>query len=368
MATSKKKANGEGSLSVEKATGLYRAAITDPNGKRVVKRFKERKSAVEWLTNIKSEVYKNTYVPPSNITLGKWMLDYFDTYVVPKVRPKTLQRYLQSSKFLEPMSDMHLQKITAHSVQKFYNNLPEMSFSSKLKIHKLLKAMITKAYALEMIPKNVMANVEAPQNIEVQEISIFTQEEIKKLLETTKASRYYAKYYPIIALGVATGARLGEILGLKYNCIKDDSIIINNSLQELNGKLFDMPPKTKAGYRNITISPHLVAMLKNSYLKHKVISLNGYVFHTSTGTALAPRNFEKVWKKLLQEAGIPHKRFHSLRHTHATQLLAAGVPLLEVSKRLGHARSSHTLDLYGHAIPGYDSNIPDKIDALFFAK
>ena len=152
----KKKANGEGSLSIEKSTCLYRAAITDPNGKRIVKRFKERKAAVEWLTNIKSEVYKNTYIAPSNITLGDWMIEYFDTYVVPKVRPKTLQRYLQSSKFLQPLQDIPLQKITAHSVQKFYNTLPEMSDSSKNKIHKLLKAMVTKAFQLDMIPKNFM--------------------------------------------------------------------------------------------------------------------------------------------------------------------------------------------------------------------
>lgn len=70
-------------------------------------------------------------------------------------------------------------------------------------------------------------------------------------------------------------------------------------------------------------------------------------------------------KSILLLASVPHKKFHVLRHTHATQLLANGVPLLEVSKRLGHSRASHTLDLYGHAIPGYDASLPNKISKIF---
>lgn len=363
MVIAKKKANGEGSLSVEKATGLYRAAITDPTGKRVVKRFKERKAAVEWLTNIKSDIYKNTYIAPSNTTLGEWMMEYFDTYITPKVRPKTLQRYMQSSKFLEPLKEIPLQKITAHGVQKFYNSLPEMSDSSKNKIHKLLKAMVTKAFQLDMISKNFMEAVEPPK-VTQKEVEIFTIDEIHKILDTIRTNRYYSKYYSMIYMAITTGARLGEILGLKRNCLKDGYITINSSLQEVNGQLVDMPPKTQAGYRRITINATLQQLLYKSLINDKVITFDGYVFHTSNGTAYSPRNIERVWKKILEIAELPHKNFHCLRHTHATQLLAEGVPLLEVAKRLGHSRASHTLNLYGHAIPGYDNDIPDKIDKI----
>ena len=81
-------------------------------------------------------------------------------------------------------------------------------------------------------------------------------------------------------------------------------------------------------------------------------------------------NFRKhkfyIDRQVLKEAKVPYRSFHCLRHTHATQLLADGVPVLEVSKRLGHAKPSYTFNLYGHAIPGYDIKIPDKVDKIFF--
>ena len=89
------------------------------------------------------------------------------------------------------------------------------------------------------------------------------------------------------------------------------------------------------------------------------------IFQSKNGTPLRPNQIERAWKSILLLASVPHKKFHVLRHTHATQLLANGVPLLEVSKRLGHSRASHTLDLYGHAIPGYDASLPNKISKIF---
>ena len=73
------------------------------------------------------------------------------------------------------------------------------------------------------------------------------------------------------------------------------------------------------------------------------------------------KELERIWKATLKAAGIEHKKFHCLRHTHATQLLASGIPLLEV----GHSKASHTLDLYGHAIPGYDEHLPEKIKNIY---
>lgn len=70
-------------------------------------------------------------------------------------------------------------------------------------------------------------------------------------------------------------------------------------------------------------------------------------------------------EKILLLTSVPHKTFHVLRHTYATQLLANGVPLLEVSNLLGHSRANHNLDFYGHAIPSYDASLPNKISKIF---
>ena len=91
----------------------------------------------------------------------------------------------------------------------------------------------------------------------------------------------------------------------------------------------------------------------------------GEIIRNAKGNPCLTTNIDKTWKRILKKAGIPYRKFHCLRHTHASMLLAAGVPILEVAKRLGHSRPSHTLNLYGHAIPGYDSQMPSLVEKVF---
>jgi len=116
---------------------------------------------------------------------------------------------------------------------------------------------------------------------------------------------------------------------------------------------YDGPPKTKSGYRDITLPHYVIEQLLEAYSSIEKAQPNGYVFHTANGTSISPSNFETNWWRILKLADIPPRHFHAVRHTHATELLAKGIPILEVSKCLGHSKPSHTLNLYGHAIKGY---------------
>lgn len=359
-----KKSNGEGSISFEASRKKYRAAIVDPNGKRIVKRFSTKKDAQTWLINIQSDIVKNIYIPPSNITVGEWVSLYLETYKANKIRERSFDRYITTANHLIPIAKIPLQKITAHTIQKFYNNITDLAPSTKNKIHKLLKAAFTKAVAIDLLQKNVMLAVDAPQVPKV-EIEVFTKEEIIKILQETMTNRYYSKYYPFILLAVTTGARLGELLGLKIKNVKHGYIYIDNSLQAVRGKLVDMPPKTPASQRKITISSNVENILRTHISSNKLLDMEGYVFHTSNNTPYSPRNMERTWKKLLEATGIKHKNFHVLRHTMATQLLAEGVSIAEVANRLGHSKISHTLNLYSHAIPNYDTTLPNIIAKMY---
>ncbi|MDY6029857.1 MAG: tyrosine-type recombinase/integrase [Acidaminococcaceae bacterium] len=360
-----KKSNGEGSISYESDRQMYRARLVSPDGKRISKRFRAKKEAMEWLAVTQADIYKNTYVSPNSLRLGDWLSEYLVTYKAPKVRPKTLERYIQTAKYLEPISGIELQKLTAHTVQQFYNELPQMSPSSKNKVHKLLKAAITKACAIDLMARNIMQAVEAPPVPKV-EIQVFTKEEISKILQTAKNSRYYSKYYPFFLLAATTGARLGELLGLKTTNVKTGYIYIDNSLQAVRGALMDMPPKTAAGVRKITIAPEVIKVIRSTCSSSGcTLPFSRYVFHTRNGTPISPRNMERIWKALLKEAGVEYRNFHVLRHTMATQLLSNGVSIAEVAKRLGHSKISHTLNLYSHAVPNYDEGIPDILNKAY---
>jgi integrase len=356
-----KKANGEGSVYYEADRKQYKALITDTEGKRITKRFKTKLEATNWLAEIKTEILKNVYVPKSDITVGDWVIEYISTYCT-GLRPNTIKRYFESAQHIAPIADILMQKITAPTVQKFYNGL-EMSASSKIKVHRLLKSSFKKAEQLGMLSKNIMLAVVAPK-AEAKEVEVFTELEVKQIFTSIKDSQYYSKYYPLVYTAISTGARLGELLGLKFSAIKDKHIIINNNLQHIKSVPTDFPPKTKAGNRKITISKDLERLLR-TVAYEGTLSIKGYVFRTSVGTPYRADNINKIWKAILKEANIPYKTFHTLRHTHATQLLANNVPLLEVSKRLGHSKPSTTLNLYGHAIKGFDEQIPDKVTAIF---
>ena len=129
--------------------------------------------------------------------------------------------------------------------------------------------------------------------------------------------------------------------------------------------MVERKPKTDAGRRIITIDGNLEKLLRATALSTKTVSMDGYIFHTGNGTPLQPRNMERTWASILKEAEKEHKKFHALRHTHASHLLSHGEPITEVAKRLGHADPSYTLKLYGHFIPGYDKQIPATITKIY---
>ena len=90
----------------------------------------------------------------------------------------------------------------------------------------------------------------------------------------------------------------------------------------------------------------------------------GLIFPTGIGTPISQRNLLRNFKVLLQQAGLPPIRFHDLRHTAASLMLNHGVSAIVVSRRLGHARTSITMDVYGHLIPSMQAEAAELIDAL----
>lgn len=83
------------------------------------------------------------------------------------------------------------------------------------------------------------------------------------------------------------------------------------------------------------------------------------MFSTVEGELLRPRNITKAWSRV-----VPGKEFHSLRHTHASMLINAGVDILTISRRLGHSKAAITLDTYGHLIEGADAAAAKAIEEV----
>jgi len=166
-----------------------------------------------------------------------------------------------------------------------------------------------------------------------------------------------------------------EILGLKWNdldWVKQTLKIERQLMRPEEGKIRFTPPKTKAGKRSLKLGSKTIEMLRahNNRQQGERIAAgekwekHDLIFPNSLGGPIHPRNLLRDFKKLLCEAGLPEIRFHDLRHTAASLMLNHGIAPIVVSQRLGHARTSITLDVYGHLMPSMQTEAADVIDEL----
>jgi len=198
-------------------------------------------------------------------------------------------------------------------------------------------------------------------------------EEVKKLLQVAEENndRNYALFY----IAIVTGMRQGELLGLKWKNVDLEKgvISVKNNLKRLpGGGLVLDKPKTESSIRSIRIGNRTVEVLKNQIERIKVEKGKAsvvwqdrdFVFPSTIGTVMDPSSLVKKFKQSLKRAGLSDIRFHDLRHTAASLMLNNGVDILVASRRLGHAKPSITLDVYGHLLTSVQNEVADKMDGL----
>lgn len=184
------------------------------------------------------------------------------------------------------------------------------------------------------------------------------------------------RYKTAMLLFLLTGFRRGEVAGLEWKDINLEAktITVNRSLTTVNGYgTILKEPKTESSKRTISISDTLVNCLieyKNFQTENRLafgdyMQANDYVFTQENGKRLNPSSYTSWLNKVLKSAGLDHVSLHSLRHTNITMQIAAGVPLVTVSARAGHARTSTTSDIYAHFIKSSDKTAADIIDKIF---
>ena len=151
------------------------------------------------------------------------------------------------------------------------------------------------------------------------------------------------------------------------------SLRVERSVEETKAGLRLKSPKTKRGRRNITLPAETVAMLRAHKVKQMELRLvlgagnitrETLVFSTVDSALLSPDNLSRDWRRVSAAKKLPRVSFHALRHTHASVLIASGVDILTISRRLGHSKPSVTLDTYGHLIQGADAAAAKAIEGV----
>ncbi|MBU2009416.1 MAG: site-specific integrase [Chloroflexi bacterium] len=237
-------------------------------------------------------------------------------------------------------------------------------------VHRVLHKALEDAVKAELVVHNAASAVSAPRPGR-HEARILSPCEVPLFLETARRSRYYI----ILLLALHTGMRRSELLGLRWKDIDLDMASLSVSQVVLGlagGKLHFSEPKTAKGRRQIALTPTSVLTLRGHKEKaeadRKMLGLpltdDDLVFARPDGSPERPTRVTEAFRWLARKMGLRGMRFHDLRHTHASLMLAQGIHPKVVQERLGHATIGITLDTYSHVVPGLQEAAARRFEGL----
>lgn len=286
---------------------------------------------------------------------------YFREVYLPgaMIQSTTKQNYeVHARKGLAIIGKMPVLFVTKKTIKKLIDDLEEdsRSISAISEVIKILSSMYSFAVENRHTFFNPCRGMRPRKKR--SKAQIYKKEEVEQVLDLLKEKPAYMWLTAFIAIN--TGMRRGEILGLQWEEVNlpDGTITINQAYkQPLIGAPFLDPPKTPSSFRTISIPDSLIAVLKEKEER------SGFVVRSPKG-AVKPSSFSHMYSDAMKKLGIK-KRFHDLRHTHASILLAQGVDVVTVSHRLGHSSPAITLSIYAHLVEGMDKKALEKLDGYF---
>jgi integrase len=345
-----------------------------------------RSDAERELTRLIASLDAGTLVEPSTITVEGYLRGWLDgpnpdqPYQPPGLAPKTLERYRQlaSQQIYPHLGAVPLQKLRPKQVEDWHATLlatggkdgRPLSARTVLAAHRILHRALARAAAAETVSRNV-ASVIKPPKVEANEIEILTADQIAVVLSALKGHALE----PIAVLALATGARRGEILGLRWGDVDFETgeIRIERSLEQTRAGLRFKSPKTKHGKRTVSLPTVAVSSLqahRRQQLEIRMALGQGratpetLVFSRQEGEPIPPNDLSRDWARFVKARKLPAVSFHGLRHSHVSALIAARTDILTVSRRIGHASPAVTLAVYSHLFKNTDKDAANAIEAV----
>lgn len=353
---------GEGTKYFDEKKQLWRAMLTTPAGKRITKASKNEEVVNDWLNEQRLLIGRNQHIEPNSVKVSEWILAWLETYARTKLKPRTYDSYIGRAKHAAPLYDTYLTKVTPDAIQRVYNGMLDEGYSAQTvtHLHNLLKGCFRQAVLNGLIYRNPVDSLKAPK-IQRTEIEIFTADEIKKIF---KAAENYRNPV-IVKIAYSSGLRLSEVLALRWEDvdIKKCTISVNQTVHSSTTKgIYFSDTKNTSSCRTISMLPEVITAITEHKLKEGI--KGGILFHNSRKGFETPSYYlRRVFSLIQEETGIK-KGFHSFRHTHASELLSAGIPVQDVSKRLGHSKVSTTLNTYAHCLPTAEQRIMSTMKKL----
>lgn len=352
----------------------------DQNGKRIRKtktvRAKNKTEAKKKLAAFVTEIEMGLYVAPSKILFSEfikiWRKERID-----KIAPRTMENYnyCLESRILPVFGHLKLEDISHVYINNFFENLKKDNLASATiqKYYNVINSIFNLAIKNELIKKNPMEKVDRP-TVKHREGSVYNSNELRDLFQLLNKEEN-KQMALIVKMALITGMRKSELLALQWEDIdfKSNTIFVRHSLTYTKENGYELKePKTKNSIRKIAPPKKFMEELeKHKQKKEKERSLAeelwaggkyNFVFCTDLGKPFYPNVPNRWWKRFLNRTGFKKIRFHDLRHTAATNLINKGANIHSISKRLGHANISTTMNIYGHYLEEADQKIAEMLN------
>jgi integrase len=369
----KRRSNGEGTI-YQRQDGRWEASYRTTEGRKRSLYAATQEEARRRLTQAISERDRGLPAPHNERqTLAAYLKSWLDL-VKPQVRESGWISYERRVRLyliprlgrvkLAQLSPQHVRELHAWMLSE-----RKLSPTTVNHTHGVLGHALKDAQRMGLVARNVCDLIDPPRKNK-RRATIYTAEQVAQLVNALKGK----PIEPIIMLAVSTGARLGELLALKWRQVDLDraTVTIHTGRAEVIGGYADTEPKTDAGNRTVPVPVRVITILREHRKEQierrlwlgDVWQDNDYVFPNEIGGAQQHSVPEHRFKKLLARAGLPHIRIHDLRHTAGSLMLAQGVPAPEVSRILGHASVDITYRLYAHAVPQAQQQALDAMERI----
>jgi integrase len=355
-----------------------------PTGKRSIRyeSFKgTKREAQAKLTELLSASARGVLVDPTKETLAEFIERWGRDWASINTSAKTSERYRQLLKLhvVPHIGAVLVQKLRATHLNELYAKLLRagghegrpLAPRTVGHVHRVLHRALGHAVTWGIAATNVAALI-SPPPVPDSEIAILTEDQVRTLLRHLQGRTLR----PIVSFLLGTGARRGEALALRWKDVDLDNgvVRVERSLEQTKaGRLRFKSPKTRHGRRNVSISPWLIAELRahRTRQQERRLSLgqgkatrDDLVFARWDGEIRSPHWLTQKFAQAMAALKIDCT-LHGLRHTHVSQLIAAGLDVLTISRRIGHASPAITLGVYGHLFRNTDARAAEIIEAAF---
>jgi integrase len=333
-----------------------------------------RRDAERVLTELVKRVHDGDYRSPERITLGDYLVERWLPLRMSQLGHSTYDGYRRSINLhvLPRIGMIPLQRLTPEDLDGFYADLLTegrlngggggLAPKTVRNMHGMLHKALADACRKGTVQRNVASLADPPRARRRSAMQVWNAEQLRQFLDEIEGHRLAPAFY----VAANTGMRRGEVLGLHWRDVDLETSRLSVHQAMLNvayeKRLGDV--KTDTGRRTIDLDPRTVTVLK-AWRKVQLAEqeLTGQspddadvVFAKPDGEAVHPDYFSQVFDRHVAKSTLPRIRLHDLRHTHATILLKAGVPVKVVSERLGHSSPAFTMTVYQHVLPGMQAD------------